>query len=106
MSQAQENTRLSLLGPQPVPTAAGGEPRLKIGDLARLTGRTVRALRLYEELGLLNPGNRTEGGFRMYADEAVSQVHWIGKLQDLGFTLPAIAELVNMGASAQPGAEA
>ncbi|MEW5850264.1 MAG: MerR family transcriptional regulator [Myxococcota bacterium] len=107
MTQASETPRLSLLVPEPPPPGSpAAEPRFKIGDLARLTGRTVRALRLYEELGLLQPGDRTEGGFRVYSDDAVARVHWIGKLQDLGFTLPAIQELCNVGASAQPGAQA
>ena len=43
------------------------EPRLlRIGDLAEKTGKTKRALRLYEEMGLLVPSDRTSGGFRLY----------------------------------------
>lgn len=71
----------------------GGE--LKIGDLAKATGKTQRALRLYEELGLLAPGTRTQGGFRVYGADAVERVLWIGKLQELGFTLQQIQELVD-----------
>ena len=67
---------------------------LRIGDLAKATGKTQRALRLYEELGLLTPGDRTSGGFRLYGQEAIARVHWIGKLQELGFTLQQIQELV------------
>lgn len=79
---------------------AGPEKDLKIGDLAKATGKTQRALRLYEELGLLAPGTRTDGGFRLYGPEAIERVSWIGKLQELGFTLQQIQELV--GAS-DPG---
>lgn len=80
--------------------------RLKIGDLAKASGRTVRALRLYEELGLLTPGERTVGGFRVYGAEAIDRVRWIGKLQDLGFTLAAIVQLCTAGATSQSGAAA
>ena len=45
-------------------------PDLKIGDLARATGKTQRALRLYEEMGLLVPSERTVGGFRVYGCDA------------------------------------
>ena len=38
--------------------------RMKIGQLARKTGKTVRALHLYEEMGLLSP-ERSDGGFRL-----------------------------------------
>ena len=40
--------------------------QMKVGDLSRQTGKTVRALRLYEELDLLHPVARSHGGFRLY----------------------------------------
>jgi DNA-binding transcriptional MerR regulator len=79
---------------------------LKIGDLAKLTHKTTRALRLYEELGLLTPGTRTAGGFRVYGPEAIERVTWIGKLQELGFTLQQIQELVDVTAQSQIPREA
>jgi DNA-binding transcriptional MerR regulator len=72
----------------------GKGDELRIGDLARATEKTTRALRLYEELGLLTPGTRTAGGFRTYGPDAIERVRWIGKLQDLGFTLQQIQELI------------
>ena len=67
---------------------------MKVGELARRTGKSVRALRLYEERGLLRPAARSEGGFRLYGSDAVVRVYWITKLQDLGFTLAQIGELL------------
>src|SRR5688500_10484335 len=64
--------------------------KLKIGELARLTGKSVRALHLYEELGLLQPIERSKGGFRLYAPDAVTRVQWISHLNDLGFSLHQI----------------
>lgn len=63
---------------------------LRIGDLARETGKTVRALRYYEEFGLLDPQGHTEGGFRLYRPEDVSRVRLIDRLQGLGFPLERI----------------
>lgn len=63
---------------------------LKVGELARLTGKTVRALHLLEEMGLLRPGGRSAGGFRLFRPDAIKRVEWIAKLQDLGFTLHEI----------------
>lgn len=63
---------------------------LKVGDLAKRTGKTVRALHLYEELGLLAPAVRSKGGFRLYHGRAVTRIEWISKLQDLGFSLTEI----------------
>jgi DNA-binding transcriptional MerR regulator len=63
---------------------------LKVGELAKRTGKTVRALHLYEELGLLAPAVRSKGGFRLYHGRAVTRIEWISKLQDLGFSLTEI----------------
>ena len=63
---------------------------LKIGELARRTGKTVRAIHLYEELGLLAPAVRSKGGFRLYSAKAVDRIEWIQKLQDMGFSLTEI----------------
>jgi MerR family copper efflux transcriptional regulator len=68
--------------------------RMKIGELARKTGKTPRALHLYEEMGLLQPPSRTEGGFRLYGPDEVARVYWICKLQDMGFSLPQIQSLL------------
>jgi MerR family copper efflux transcriptional regulator len=63
---------------------------LKVGELAKKTGKTVRAVHLYEELGLLAPAVRSKGGFRLYSGKATRRIEWIQKLQDLGFTLTEI----------------
>ena len=63
---------------------------LKVGELAKRTGKTVRAVHLYEELGLLTPAVRSKGGFRLYSGKATRRIEWIQKLQDLGFSLTEI----------------
>jgi len=63
---------------------------LRVGELARSAGKTVRALHLYEELGLLVPVERSKGGYRLYDGDSVTRVRWIGKLQEMGFSLSDI----------------
>src|SRR6185503_10216189 len=63
---------------------------LRVGELAKRTGKTVRAIHLYEELGLLSPAVRSKGGFRLYSGRAATRVEWIQKLQDMGFSLTEI----------------
>ena len=60
---------------------------MRVGELAETTGKTVRALRFYEEMDLLRPVERTKGGFRQYDQQAVIRIHWIDRLQELGFSL-------------------
>ena len=67
---------------------------MQIGDLARETGKTVRAIHLYEELGLLSPAARSKGRFRLYGRDALTRIRWIGKLQDMGFSLGDIQTIV------------
>jgi DNA-binding transcriptional MerR regulator len=81
-------------------------PFLKVGELARETGKTVRALHLYEELGLLKPAQRTEGGFRLYAPDARERIRWIGNLQDMGFSLTEIQVFLRDWEHARIGPEA
>ena len=67
----------------------------KIGELSRKTGKTHRALRLYEELGLLVPYSRTQSGYRQYSKDAFVQIRWIERLQSLGFSLSEIQNFVD-----------
>ncbi|MCU1280458.1 MAG: Mercuric resistance operon regulatory protein [bacterium] len=78
------------------------EKPLRVGELAKRTGKTVRALHLYEELGLLKPVHRSKGGFRLYAPSTVKRVEWIQKLQDAGFSLHDLQDLLH-GVSEQSG---
>jgi MerR family copper efflux transcriptional regulator len=69
---------------------------LKVGDLARRTGKSTRAIHLYEELGLLTPAVRSKGGFRLYPSRAVERLEWIQKLQDMGFSLTEIKAMATV----------
>ncbi|MFZ5893255.1 MAG: MerR family transcriptional regulator [Myxococcota bacterium] len=67
---------------------------LQVGELAKATGKTVRAIHLYEELGLLKAHERSKGRYRLFTEEAVVRVRWIVKMQSLGLSLTEIQELV------------
>jgi DNA-binding transcriptional MerR regulator len=71
-----------------------GPNLLRIGDLARQTGKSVRAIHLYEELGLLQPATRSSGGFRLYDRRAVERVRWIDLLHTMGFSLQEMRGVV------------
>ena len=79
---------------------------MRVGELAKAVGKTVRAMHLYEELGLLEPRSRSDGGFRMYGPEAIDRIHWIVKLQAIGFTLAEIQGFVQDFERADSGREA
>ena len=88
-------------------TETVGSPHLlRIGDLARLTGKTVRAIHVYEEQGLLQPATRSSGGFRLYEEGAVERVRWIELLHELGFSLHEMRDVLRSWWSAGLGPEA
>jgi MerR family transcriptional regulator, copper efflux regulator len=72
------------------PGDVGEEELLQVGDLARAVGKTVRAIHLYEEMGLLKAHERSKGRYRLFTQDAVVRVRWIGKLQSLGLSLSEI----------------
>ena len=79
---------------------------LRIGDVSKRTGKTVRAIHLYEELGLLQPATRSSGGLRLYEPGVVERVRWIEQLRSLGFSLQEMRELVRAWWGAGLGTEA
>ncbi len=63
---------------------------LKVGELARRTGLTVRTLHHFDQIGLLTPAIRTEAGHRLYNEANVERLQQITTLRALGLGLDAI----------------
>ena len=69
---------------------------LKIGELAKQTGLAVGTLRYYSDLGVLNPVQRGDNGYRYYSPDASQQVEFIKKAQAIGFTLEEIKQILDV----------
>jgi DNA-binding transcriptional MerR regulator len=67
-----------------------------IGHVARSTGCKVQTIRYYEEIGLLPPPDRSAGNQRLYARAQVDRLAFIRHARDLGFSIEAIRELLQM----------
>jgi DNA-binding transcriptional MerR regulator len=75
---------------------------LKIGDFSQLAQVSVRALRIYDEMGLLKPVHVDRfSGYRYYETEQLPRLNRIIALKDLGLTLDQIAQLLNDNLSAE-----
>jgi DNA-binding transcriptional MerR regulator len=74
---------------------------LSIGTLAKRTGTKVQTVRYYEQIGLLPEPGRTEGGQRRYGNSDLDRLAFIRHARQLGFTLEAIRELLDL--SDNPG---
>lgn len=76
--------------------------RLKIGELAKKTGLSVRALHHYDAIGLLSPSQRTEGGARLYGLDDLIRLHRIEALKQFGYALPDIKASLDGSLSGSP----
>ena len=79
------------------------DKRLKIGELARQTGLSIKAIRYYEWRGLLEQPSRTEAGYRLYGPEEVARLQFIQRAKLLGLTLEEIRELAELAARCNEG---
>jgi DNA-binding transcriptional MerR regulator len=77
------------------PAAPAAPPLLRIQEVSAETGLTPRAIRYYEELGLLAPAARSEGAYRLYDTEDLERLRFIrGLRDDAGFALADIRQLL------------
>src|SRR5436190_12163452 len=68
---------------------------LKVGELARRTGLTIRTLHHYDEIGLLKPSLHTEAGHRLYTAGDVARLQQVLSLRQLGFTLEEVRDCLD-----------
>jgi DNA-binding transcriptional MerR regulator len=78
-----------------VTTTTATTTALTVGEVARLSGVTVRTLHHYDETGLLRPSGRTSGGYRLYDDGDLARLQQILFYRELGFALDDIATLLD-----------
>jgi MerR family copper efflux transcriptional regulator len=67
---------------------------MHIGELADRTGLSLRTIRHYDEVGLLKPSGRTEGGFRLYTAVDLERLILIRRMKPLGFSLEEMMTLL------------
>lgn len=75
---------------------------LKVGELARRCGLTVRALHHYHRIGLLTPSARSESGYRLYTRADIARLHQIQALQRLGLSLAQVHAVLQNPATQLP----
>ena len=67
--------------------------RMQIGEIAELTGMSFRTLRHYDDIGLLTPSARSEGGFRLYTTADLEKLLVIRRMKPLGYSLEEMLEV-------------
>ena len=70
-------------------------PLLRITEVSAETGLTTRAIRYYEEMGLLEPAARSDGAYRLYDASDLERLRFIkGLRDDAGFSLAQVGQLL------------
>jgi DNA-binding transcriptional MerR regulator len=78
---------------------------MRIGDLARKAGTTMRTIRYYEQLGLIRPVGRTKGGFRLYEEDELRRLRLIKSLQLLDIPLAQVKHFFDQRTRGRTAAE-
>lgn len=88
---------------QPVVDSAN-EALLTTGDMARVTGNTLRTVRFYEESGILTPHHRSPGGHRLFGKQQLERLHFVSDMRATGMSLEDIRSLLSLKDGATDGA--
>ncbi|WP_244187854.1 heavy metal-responsive transcriptional regulator [Streptomyces regalis] len=78
---------------------------LTVGRVAKQTGLSPKAVRLYEAHGLIDPPERTPAGYRTYTDKALPELHFIRQAQTLGLSLKEIKRILDLQRQGQQPCE-
>lgn len=82
----------------PIGAPPSDEPRrrlLQIGEVAELTGLSLRTIRHYDDAGVAPASGRSEGGFRLYADVDIERLELVKRMKALGLALDEMATLAD-----------
>lgn len=66
----------------------------QIGEVAERVGLSLRSIRYYEEIGLVEPSGRTDGGFRLYTEVDIDRLRLVKALKPVGMSLETMGELL------------
>lgn len=76
------------------PSAEESGELLRIGEVADRLGLSLRTIRYYEEMGLVEPVTRSHGGFRLYTEVHVARLDVIRRLKPLGFSVQEMRDIL------------
>lgn len=72
------------------------EKTMHIGAVAERTSLSLRTLRHYDDVGLVVPSGRTEGGFRLYTEADVARIMLVRRMKPLGYSLEQMRDLLHV----------
>jgi MerR family transcriptional regulator, copper efflux regulator len=76
--------------------SANPAPSLRIGEVARRTGLPVKTIRYYCDEGLLQPKDRSAGGYRLFDEENLAELAIIRALRAMDVSIPELAKILEV----------
>jgi DNA-binding transcriptional MerR regulator len=73
---------------------------MQIGEIAERAGMSLRTLRHYDEVGLLSPSARSDGGYRLYTQDDLDKLMVIRRMKPLGYSLEDMHDVMELLRSA------
>lgn len=86
----------SQLEPNPLAATTASAPHLRIGEVAKRTGVSVKTIRFYCDQGLLQPSGRSEGGFRLFDASVLADLAIIRALRTMDVPIAELARILDM----------
>ncbi|WP_233128369.1 MULTISPECIES: MerR family transcriptional regulator [Synechococcales] len=71
-------------------------PGLRIGEVARRTGLSVKTIRFYCDEGLLQPKGRSDAGYRLFDDENLAELTIIRALRSMDVAIPEVSRILEV----------
>lgn len=81
---------------QPSDASSALAPGLRIGEVARLSGLSVKTIRFYCDQGVLRPLGRSEGGFRLFGSECLAELALIKVLRSMDVSIAELARILEV----------
>ena len=69
---------------------------MTVREVSKLTGVSIRTLHYYDQIGLLEPSDITESGYRLYDDTAMERLQQILLFRELEFSLKEIGKIMSL----------
>jgi len=77
--------------------------KYQIGEVAQAIGLSISTMRHWDEMGVVEPSGRSNGGFRLYTDDDIARLRWVMRLKPMKLTLEEIRELLELKDRAASG---
>lgn len=81
---------------RPSPLSSAPAPSLRIGEVARRTGLSVKTIRFYCDQGLLQPRGRSEAGYRLFDQENLAELTIIRALRAMDVSIPELSRILEV----------